>query len=95
MISAPMSPSSRPVNGPASSMPELDDADAGERPRAVGLARPLRAARRRGRSSLGLRLELAPSCATSRSRASKTCSFMISSARSASRAASALVIWRW
>jgi hypothetical protein len=71
---------------------ELDDADAGERAGPVALA--LRS--RGGDCGIG---HSSPSssrqCARSRSRASKMCSFMISSARSASRVSSARVICEW
>ena len=80
---------------PGEKLPELDHADAGERPFAVG------------RASLGsdgsVRHAVSPpflvcparSRAMRTSRASRTCSFMTSSARSASRAARAAVSWRW
>ena len=93
MISAPMSPSSRPVNGPASSMPSSTTRTPASGPGPAGVAgrcvaaagRPRVTALRR--PALGSRSRDA--AATSRSRASKTCSFMTSSARSASRVASA------
>src|SRR5262249_35467382 len=82
-----------PRERPGEEHPELDDAHAGERARPVGAAR-----RRRGLD--GGRGPVSPAwiactCATSRSRASNRCSFMTSSARSASRSASAFVICRW
>ncbi len=76
--------------------PQLDDADACERSRAAG--------RHGGSVGRGVGHARSPTGAvygcsrrfeTRRSRASKTCSFMISSARSESRAASAVTICRW
>src|SRR5262249_24630607 len=82
-----------PRERPGEEHPELDDAHAGERARPVGAAR-----RRRGLDGGVGHVSpawIAWTCATSRSRASNRCSFMTSSARSASRSASVLVIWRW
>ena len=81
---------------PREEHPQLDHPDAGERPRAAGLA-PRRLS---GDCGVGHQCPSSASgCArtweTSRSRASNTCSFMTSSARSASLVASALTICRW
>src|SRR5581483_152024 len=74
---------------------ELDHADARER------ARPVFGARRRRRRDRGVGQAgsaacwIARTCETSRSRASNRCSFITSSARSASPSATAFAICRW
>src|SRR5581483_365540 len=83
---------------PGEEHPELDHPNARQRARPVG-ARAGGLGRERGPAHSAFVSAVSASSArrraTSRSRASNTCSFMISSARSESRAVSAVTIWRW